>query len=266
MKYKYLKKEDIPAEVAHLYAEKTIKGEGGKADSTLWVLEVDGAVDVDRLTEFRNNNKELFNENKALKEKYEGIDPEEYRDLKSKADDLRDAKLIKSGDLEKAVENRTKAMREAHAKELLKAQEESGKLTARLTEVEINQAAIAEATKKGLRPTAVQDIMARARSVFKLHEGKVVAFEQDGKTVKYGKDGITPFTISDWIETQVSEAPHLFEASSGGGAGGSGNRNGTTTGPNPWKADSYNLTQQMIIQKKDPQLANRLAAEAGVRK
>jgi hypothetical protein len=43
----------------------------------------------------------------------------------------------------------------------------------------------------------------------------------------------------------------------GGGGGGSGD--------NPWKKDSWNLTRQGEIAKKDPAQAARLKAEAGAK-
>lgn len=47
---------------------------------------------------------------------------------------------------------------------------------------------ITAATKRGLRPTAMPDITARARTVFKLVNGAPRAFEADGTSVRYGRD------------------------------------------------------------------------------
>ena len=44
------------------------------------------------------------------------------------------------------------------------------------------------ATKKGLRPSAIPDITARARNVFKLADGAPRTYEADGQTVRLGKD------------------------------------------------------------------------------
>ena len=95
-------------------------------------------------------------------------------------------------------------------------------LNARLTTIQIDQGVVAAATKRGLRPTAIPDITSRARSVFRLVNGVPTAFEADGQTVRVGKDGVTPMNLEEWIETQVSDAPHLFESNAGGGAAGNG--------------------------------------------
>ena len=138
-------------------------------------------------------------------------------------------------------------------------------LMTRLTAIQIDQGVITTATKRGLRPTAIPDITARARTVFKLVNGAPQAFEPDGKTVRYGKDGITPMTLEEWVDAQVSDAPHLFESNAGGGAAGNGA--GGAAGSqrsvkNPYRKDSCNLTEQMKLQKTDPTLAARLKAAA----
>ena len=120
-----------------------------------------------------------------------------------------------------------------------------------------------EATKRGLRPTAIPDIAARARTNFKLVNGVPQAFEADGQTARMGKDGMTPMTLAEWVDALVSDAPHLFEANAGGGAAGSGSGGaGNRSVKNPFRKESWNLTEQMKIQKSDPQLAARLKAAA----
>jgi hypothetical protein len=125
---------------------------------------------------------------------------------------------------------------------------------------------ITVATKKGLRPTAIPDITARARSVFRLVDGAPRAYEADGQTVRVGKDGITPMTLDEWVDLQVADAPHLFEANAGSG---SGNTNGATNGvgggrsvKNPFRKETWNVTEQMKLVKSDPHLADRLKAAA----
>ena len=61
-----------------------------------------------------------------------------------------------------------------------------------------------------------------------------------------GKDGVTPLSLAEWIDLQVSDAPHLFESNASGG-----NR----SVKNPFRKESWNLTEQMRLQKSDPSLA-----------
>jgi hypothetical protein len=78
-------------------------------------------------------------------------------------------------------------------------------------------------------------------------------------------------TLEEWVDLQVSEAPHLFESNPGGGAaGGPGGRplgaGGAgahgVAGRNPFRRETWNLTEQMKLQKTDPHLAARLKAAA----
>ena len=64
-------KDEIPADHLSLYAER----EGA------WVLDVDGAVDKSKHDEFRTTNFTLLKERDDLKKRYEGIDPDEVRNL-----------------------------------------------------------------------------------------------------------------------------------------------------------------------------------------
>ena len=252
LKFKFKTREEIPAEQQPLYIER----------DGVWLLDVDGAVDKTKLDEFRNNNVALIKERDDLKKRFEGIDPEEVRRLAEEKQRLElQAKGHKPEELEKIIENRVKSLKSEWEKQITGLTTERDALNARLTTIQIDQGVTTVATKRGLRPTAIPDITSRARSVFRLVNGVPTAFEADGKTVRYGKDGITPMTLEEWIDTQVSEAPHLFESNSGGGAASNSARTQPSV-KNPFKRETWNLTEQMKLQKTDPQLAARLKAAA----
>jgi hypothetical protein len=71
-------------------------------------------------------------------------------------------------------------------------------------------------------------------------------------------------SLEEWVDAQVSDAPHLFESNAGGGAasnpGGAGM--GGRSVKNPFRKESWNLTEQMRLLKSDPGLAARLKAAA----
>lgn len=135
----------------------------------------------------------------------------------------------------------------------------------RVTTIQIDQGVLTAATKRGLRPAAIPDITARARVVFKLVNGAPRAFEADGQTVRYGRDGVSPMTLEEWVDTQVADAPHLFESNAGGGAVGTpagGGTGGNRIVRNPFRKETRNITEQMRLIKTDPALAARLKAAA----
>ena len=244
LKYKYANKQEIPAELQPFYVER----EGA------WLLDADGVVSQARLDEFRQNNIALTNQLK----RFDGVDPDGMRQLAEEKRKLEEAAQIKAGEVDKVVAARLKAeLDKVHAPVVA----ERDALHGRLTAIQIDQAVVNEATKRGLRPTAITDITSRARMTFKLVDGVPQAF--DGEKMRTGKDGVSPMTLAEWVDALVSDAPHLFEANAGSGAAGSGSGGaGNRSVKNPFRKESFNLTEQMKIQKTDPALAARLKAAA----
>jgi len=249
LKYKFATKQEIPVEHQAFYVER----------DGAWLLDADGVVSQTKLDEFRQNNITLTNQLK----RFEGIDPDAIRQLADDKRKLEEAAQIKAGEVDKVIESRVKAARAEWDKTHGVVVAERDTLTGRLTAIQIDQAVVTEATKRGLRPTALTDITARARVTFKLVNGVPQAFESDGQTVRMGKDGTSPMTLAEWVDALVSDAPHLFEANAGSGAAGSGPGGvGNRSVKNPFRKESFNLTEQMKLEKSDPKLAARLKAAA----
>ena len=244
LKFKYGKRDEIPAEHTALYVER----------DGAFVLDAEGVAEKAKLEEFRANNIALTNQLK----RFEGIDPDAVRQLADEKRKLEESAQIKAGEVDKVVAARLKVeLDRVHAPILA----ERDALNGRLTAIQIDQAVVSEATKRGLRATAIPDITSRARQNFKLVGGVPQAF--DGEKVRTGKDGVSPMTLAEWVDALVSDAPHLFEANAGGGAAGSGSGGaGNRSGKNPFARATWNLTEQMKLQKTDPSLAARLKAAA----
>lgn len=253
LKFKYQRREEIPAEQAGFYCEH----------DGAWVLDAEGVVEKSKLEELRSQQAALARERDELRQRYDGIDPAEVRQLAEEKRKLEEARQLQAGELDRVVENRIKGMKADWERQVTGLTAERDALTGRLTAIQIDQGVVTVATKRGLRPTAMPDITARARQVFRLVNGVPTAFEGDGKTVRYGRDGITPMTMEEWADLQVAEAPHLFEANAGGGAASAGGAaHGGRVMRNPFRKETWNLTEQMKVQKTDPGLAARLRASA----
>ena len=252
LKYKYNNLKEIPAEDVRLYLER----------GNEWVLDAEGDGSKAKLDEFRQNNIALTNQLK----RFEGIDPDAVRQLADDKRKLEEAAQLKAGDVDKVIEARLKAARAEWDKTHGVVVAERDTLTSRLTAIQIDQAVVTEATKRGLRPTALTDITARARQTFKLVNGVPQAFDSDGQTARMGKDGVSPMTLAEWVDALVSDAPHLFEANAGSGAAGSGGGAAGSASAratrNPYRKETFNLTEQMKLEKSDPKLAARLKAAA----
>ena len=252
LKFKFKTREEIPAELQSLYVER----------DGAWILDAD-VVEKSKLEEFRATNITVMKERDDLAKRFEGIDPDEVRQLAADKQKLLEERQLKSGEADKVIEARLKTARADWDKQHAVVVAERDALHGRLTAIQIDQAVVTEATKRGLRATAIPDITSRARTNFKLVNGVPQAFEADGQTARLGKDGVTPMTLAEWVDALVSDAPHLFEANAGGGAAGSGSGGaGNRSVKNPFLKESWNLTEQMKLQKSDPQLAARLKAAA----
>lgn len=252
-------KAEIPAGLEAFYVEQD--GE--------FVLDVDGR---DKVGEFRNNNRTLkakleaqAAELAALKLRFEGVDPEEAKRLAAEHQALLEKEQMKAGDAEKVIAARVAAAKADAAKDAAGLQRKLEQAEARLSSTLIDQGVLTLATKRGLRSTAVPDITARARGAVRLVEGAVVVVGGDGQSPRLGKDGVSPMSLEEWIEAQAVDAPHLFETNAGGGAAGNspgGAGGGKQAVKNPFLRESWNLTEQMRLQKSDPGLAARLKAAA----
>src|SRR4051812_3933009 len=206
LKYKYQTQQEIPPEFTQLYTEHN----GG------FLLNVDGAIEQSKVDDFRSENRSLLQQLDEIKKRFEGIDPDAVRAVEAEKQKLQKQQPPRPGGVEQVIESRLKPLQLTHQKQIQDLASERDALVARLSEIQIDQGVVSAATRRGLRPTAIPDITARARQVFKLHNGSPAAFDTDGKTIRPGRDGVAPLNLEEWIDSQISEAPHLFESNTGG--------------------------------------------------
>lgn len=193
----------------------------------------------DRLSKFRENNIKLQKEKdksddqvRKVKDQYKNINLEQYNRAMaslSKLEEKEDKDLIEKGQLDEvikrrtaaainAAETKTKAKDEALDKSGKENKELKNRLGSLLIDKEV-QVALSNAGAKA-RDKALPDILGRARNTFKIDDnGSPLPQDSEGKT-RYGEKG-EPLTIEEFVKTDlITNAPHLFEGSSGGGAGG----------------------------------------------
>jgi hypothetical protein len=250
----------------------TKRDEDGKE---VYVLEVEGAVPKEKVDEFRTGNiaeRKKREEAEAALKTFSDLKmtPEEIAELAEKRTQIEAGKLIKSDDLEAAVEKRVSGLIKDHKSIVDSLSGELGETKQQLATRVIDGTVLTIARKFGLRKGADSDIVARAHGIFKMHEGKMTAFEADGKTVKYGKSGVDPLTPEEWMKSQAEDgAKHLFAENSGGGASGGASGGGAISSSikNPWdkSGGTWNLTNQMKVTKANPKLAARFKADVGVK-
>ena len=195
-----------------------------KTDDGKFRLNVEGAVPREKLDEFRSNNIELLKKLELFKD----IDPKKYGTLIELEKKVNDKTLVDAGKLEEVINSRVSSMKqefETKEQTLTQQLESSNK---QLESLVIDSAVRVTALESGVLPTAVDDVMLRARSTFKIIDGKAVP-HADGKPV-YGKDGVNTMSVGEWVTALSKNAPHLFGSTQGGGSRGS-TRTGSGTAP-----------------------------------
>jgi DNA-directed RNA polymerase subunit F len=197
--------------------------------------------------------------------KYEGIDPEEYQRLKDAADEAERVKLEASGkaeDVKKALEQgfqREKAKLEA---EIAKRDAEVAKRDRFIERLLVDQQLDSAMADKDVN--VLPQYRAAVKALLQQRGPKVVNDDDDYRAL-FSTD-LGDVAIVEYVKTwaRSDEAAPFLPASgtSGSGAQGSGGTGGG--GRNPWKKETFNLTEQGRIAREDPGLATRLKAAAGV--
>lgn len=199
------------------------------SDGTYKLKEVEGMIDKKKLDEFRENNRTLQTQIEEVQTQlavFEGVDVDKFKELQEQQRQLEEKELIEAGDIDKIVEARIKPVVEAKDKEIKALAEQNSTANTQLSVLMIDDVTADLATAVGVESTALMDVKSRARSQFKIKDGKAVAVDGEGNAV-YGEDGVTPLALDkSWMENLKTNAPHLFKPAKGTGAD---NENGTRT-------------------------------------
>ena len=130
LKYKLKSRDEIPAEHAALYVER----------DGAFFLDAEGATDKAKADEMRNNNIELRKQIEDFTKRFEGIDPEQVRQL---AEEKRNLELQAQGhkpeEIDKLVTERLKTLKADWDKQFATVTDERDALTTRLTAIQIDQ-------------------------------------------------------------------------------------------------------------------------------
>jgi len=153
--------------------------------------------------------------------KFKGMDPIKYAAMSDHERLLEEGKLIAAGEVDKLLALRTQALKDSMTGDLTKAQAKADGLQTQLGKLVVDNAVQILALKHGVKKTAVDDVLRRAREIFKPNEDGVAVAYKDGNVV-YSKDGSTPLGIDEWLQALPTEAVHLFEESKGNSAPGPG--------------------------------------------
>jgi hypothetical protein len=210
------------------YRDLYVKGDDGK-----FRLDAEGIEDVSglktALQKERDTSKAALKRVSEFETRFAGIDPDQVRAILDRVANDAEAKLIAEGKIDEVIEKRTERLRADadkrvnDANDAVKAaNERANRYSQRVLDDQIRAAA----AKAGIHAHAVDDALFRGRSMFALDEnGHAVQLGDDGQPV-LGKDGKTPFSPAEWLDSMKEAAPHWFPAGSSGSGSGGGQRGG----------------------------------------
>lgn len=170
---------------------------------------------------------------KAAKETFGDLDPKVVKNLVDRMKNDEETKLMAEGKIDEVIARRTDALRRDHDAKLAAREAEFTKLDGtnkglndKIRNLVIDGMVRQAASELNVVPTAMEDAIYRAKSVFSLDDNLSAVAKQTDGTPIYGKDAKTPMTAKEWLEGMKEKAPHWFPGSSGviasGGKGGQG--------------------------------------------
>jgi hypothetical protein len=174
-----------------------------------------------KLAEFRDNNIRLMKDQEATAAKLkalEGIDPEEYKTLKAEQKKLAEKGVPNAEGLGLLIQNAIGAETKPLKDMLALIEADRAKLKKDLEAGTLRDAITAVGTKKGIKAKALPYVLNKARELFAVNDGKVIA--QTG--VFSSAHPADPLTPDEWLDALAKTDDFLFEESKGTGASGSG--------------------------------------------
>lgn len=114
--------------------------------------------------------------------------------------------------LNQEVEKRVGDMRTNYEGKLKEWETNYTKVNSHLENVVLSDAVKSAAVSANVAPTALDDVISRAKNFFQVKDGQLVA--REGKLDREGK----PYSASTWVSALQEQAPHLFQKSQGAGA------------------------------------------------
>jgi len=263
LKLSYAKKEDIPKGYDALYTEdgdewKLTSVEGMKSQSDVDTLK--GALEKEK-----NDHKKAKQELAAWKKL--GESPEAVHTQLDRIPELETLAEGKGSDpakIDALVDAKVKSKTAALNRELetLRATNEeltttNNELGGKIKQGKIESQIRRHAEASGVLPAAIDDLVMMGDRFFDVADDDVVQ-TREGPGQKAG------LTVEQWLTNQKKTRPHLWPASTGGGARGGNGHGGGDPNANPWSKEGWNKTRQALyVREHGEQKATEFAKSVG---
>lgn len=283
--------DGLDESIAGLYTEKDGKfvldvsglPEPPSAPSAPSTTPGDGGADVGGLKSALKKEREARRAIEKQIKQFDGVDPKKYTEMVEKLTTLdaeskkrEQAEAKKKGQWEKLeTDLKSEHQRALEAANASFAEKES-KYKSSISqmqqdlETEICEKSIISAITeaKGNTTILMPHVKGKVKAVRKDSGGYEAVVVGDDGEIRYGAAGkaMSPSDlIGEMRENPAFQGEGIFakpKKPGGSDSGGGQDNNGTPN--NPWKKETFNMTEQALIYKKDPQQATKLKKEAGV--
>lgn len=207
-----------------------------------------------------SKNQELIQAQKQLKQQFEGVNPEEYRKLKTFMEQNEEAQLLAQGKTDEVFKRRSEKLTaeydakvKAAAAEAQTWQQKADTYRAQVEQLKIDDVVTRAMIKAGAVEGADEDARLLARQLFKLEEDGIVGRDAKGSLLT-GKSGA--LTLDEWVDQLKTSKAHWFGKAQGVGAKGS---NGATqaVGGDARKLAGTPKEREAHIQARFPELSRQ---------
>lgn len=172
----------------------------------------------------RSKRREATSAKEELAKKFEGLDPEKAKEALAKIEQLEEDELKSKGNIDELVESKVGKLKDTYQKELEAKDNKIAQLendlvqsNTRLKEHIVFSQIRDVAAQKDILPTAIDDVINRARPLWRLGDNNEPVYVEDEDTgPRIGKNG--NYTIDEWFTDLQDAAPHMFKGNEGTGA------------------------------------------------
>lgn len=186
----------------------------------------------EKVSGLKNKNSELIGKLKEKDESlkaWDGFDRDQVKTLMERIQNDEETRLLAEGKVDEVISRRTELLRkdfdhqltsrDSHLKELeAKLQQKDEKLKELVIDGQIREAYL----NLGFEPSALDDVIRLGRTIYGMDEnGKAVPRDNNGN-LKFGKDGRSQMTPTEWLEELAEKKKYLRPASSGGSSSNAG--------------------------------------------
>ena len=160
-----------------------------------------------------------------LKQRYEGIDPTEYKTMQERLAGLKDKEIYDKEGLESLVGRRMQQAQAEHQRivqakdrELGQFKIQNGDLERRWRGDRLRTNLTEAIVRAGVKTSSHDDALRYGLEIFTDLDEAGLPVAKKGEDIQYGKDGVTPLTPYDWLIGLKPSKPDYWPSSGGGGA------------------------------------------------